>query len=113
MKKALVTLLVVATLATGGVSCRLGFAAARVGMHVAAAALVTAIHVAAWYSIAHALVVYPSYYDTARYYRIEPGTQVYIIQRSADGRWCQIRTADGRVGWVPYNHLSGNVRATQ
>lgn len=111
MKKALVTLLVVVTLATSGISCRLGFAVARVGMHVAAAALVTAIHVAAWYSVAHALTVYPSYYDTGRYFQLEPGAQVYIIQRTANGQWCQIRTADGRVGWVPYNRLSGHVRA--
>ena len=110
MKKALVTLLLVVMLATGSISCRLGFAVARVGVHVAAAALITAIHVAAWYSLAHAVVVYPSYYDTARYYQIQPGTQVYIIQRTQDGRWCQIRTPDGRVGWVRYDALSGHVR---
>ena len=96
--------------AAGSVNCRLGFAAARVGAAVAAAALITAIHVAAWYSLAHPVVVYPSYYDSARYYQIQPGTRVYIIQRTADGRWCQIRTPDGRVGWVRYDALSGHVR---
>ncbi len=111
MKKALVTLLLVATLAVGSVNCRLGFAAARLGAHVAAAALITAIHVAAWYSLAHPVVVYPSYHDGRRYYRIQPGTQVYIVQRTADGRWCQIRTPDGRLGWVRYDALSGHVRA--
>ena len=78
---------------------------------IAAAALITAIHVAAWYSLAHAVVVYPSYYDTARYYQIQPGTQVYIIQRTADGRWMQIRTPNGQVGWVRYDALSGHVRS--
>ncbi len=111
MKKALVTVLLVATLAAGSANCRLGFAAARLGVHVAAAALVPSIHVAAWYSVAHPVVVYPSYYATARYYRIQPGTQVYIIQRTSDGQWCQIRTPNGQVGWVRYNALSGHVRA--
>ena len=110
MKKALVTLLLVATLATGSMSCRLGFAAARLGMHVAAAALITAVQVAAWYSIAHPVVVYPNYYDGRSYYQLQPGTQVYILQRTADGQWCQIRTPDGRVGWVRYDALSGHVR---
>lgn len=111
MKKALVTLLLVATIAAGSVNCRLGFAAARLGIHVAAAVLVTAIRVAAWYSLANAVVVYPSYNDQARYYQLQPGTQVYIIQRTADSRWCQIRTPNGQVGWVRYDALSGHVRS--
>lgn len=111
MKKALVTLFLVVTLAMGTMNCRLGFAAARLGVHVAAAALVTAIHVAAWYSVAHTVVVYPSYHDSARYYQLQPGTSVYIIQRTADGRWCQIRTPNGQVGWVRYDALSGHVRS--
>ncbi len=111
MKKALVTLLLVATIAAGSVNCRLGFAAARLGIHVAASALVTAIHVAAWYSVANAMVVYPNYYDQGRSYQLQPGTQVYIIQRTADGRWCQIRTPNGQVGWVRYDALSGHVRS--
>ncbi len=111
MKKALVTLLLVATIATGSMNCRLGFAAARLGVHVAAAVLVTAIRVAVWYSLAHAVMVYPSYYDQARYYQLQPGTQVYIIQRTADGQWCQIRTPNGQVGWVRYDALSGHVRS--
>ena len=102
-------LVMVLLLGTLTISCRSLGPAGPLLADIAVTAVVTAVAVAAWYSIANSVVVYPTPGVYRGYYRLPPGAQIYVLAYSADGQWVQIQTPDGRVGWVPRNQL-GNVQ---
>lgn len=104
MKRLVLVLSLVLVSAAFAPGCRLLGPALRLG----AVAAVTALHVATWYAISRPVVVYTEPSAPAGYCEVPPGSQVYVIARSADGYWVQIRTADGRTGWVRADALQGS-----
>lgn len=104
MKRLLVVVSLVLVSSSFVPGCRLLAPALRLG----AVAAVTALHVATWYAITRPVVVYTEPSAPAGYCEVPPGSQVYVIARSPDGHWVQIRTSDGRTGWVRSDALQGS-----
>jgi len=105
LKRVIRNLIMLLILGPLTISCRgLGPAGPLIA-DIAATAIVTALVVAAWYSVANPIVVYPSPGVYRGYYRLPPGSRIYVLAYSADGYWVQIQTPDGRVGWVPRDQL--------
>lgn len=108
MKKRIHALFLTAVLATGisfsNSSCR---AVAQVATAAAVVAVAThvAIHAATWYAVTRPVYVYPAPRTTQVDIVVPQGSRVYVVRESRDRRWVQVRTEDGRYGWVPANRF--------